>query len=196
MNRNEILPQNQNQQGISRRSFLGIGIITAISCVLPSQALAVMEEFIFFERSLSFYNLHTKEDLQTIYYRDGEYLPEALADINHIMRDHYCGAVKPIDTKLLDILYAIRIRLNLAPREPFHIISGYRTARTNEMLSKRNSSVSRKSLHIKGKAVDIRLPGHRLQDVRRAAYELKSGGVGYYPKSKFVHLDAGRVRYW
>jgi uncharacterized protein YcbK (DUF882 family) len=196
MDRTGTLHQGLNSEGISRRDFLGIGLMTMLSGVIPSRAFAAVEDFLSFERSLSFYNLHTKEDLHTIYFKDGEYLPDALAEINHIMRDHYNGAVKPIDTDLLDLLYAIRIKTRLNSHEPFHIISGYRTASTNAMLSKKNSTVSMKSLHVKGKAVDIRLPGYELKDLRRTAYELKSGGVGYYPKSNFVHLDVGRVRYW
>lgn len=188
--------QNLNTQGISRRRLLGIGLVSVLSGAIPCRAFAAVEEFLSFDRSLSFHNLHTKEDLHMIYYRDGKYLPEALAEIDHIMRDHYCGAVKPIDTDLLDLLYAIRIKFRLNSNEPFHIISAYRTASTNAMLGRKKSGVARKSLHVKGKAIDIRLPGYRLKDLRRAAYELQRGGVGYYPRANFVHLDVGRVRYW
>ncbi len=156
--------------------------------------MSAAQDFLSDEKVLSFYNLHTKEYLQTVYWKNGEYVSEALAQINHIMRDHYCGAVKPIDKKLLDLFFAIRQRLNCS--KPFHIISGYRTARTNAFLRKHKKAVAKNSLHLYGKAADIRLPDYGLKVLRRAAYELKAGGVGYYPRSNFIHVDVGRVRYW
>lgn len=179
---------------ISRRRFIKLGLLTAISCILPSRALASVEDLLSEERVLSFYNPHYKEDLHTVYYRNGEYIPDSLKEINHIFRDHYNGRVKNIDLKLIDLLYAIRKNLNST--KPFHIISGYRTKKTNSYLSTFKGGVSKNSLHIKGMAVDLRMPGFQLRDVRRVAYELKAGGVGYYPKSNFVHLDVGSVRYW
>jgi uncharacterized protein YcbK (DUF882 family) len=180
---------------MSRRGCLKAGLVAAVPLISPFSAIAAIEDtFSPGTRELSFYNLHTKEDLNTVYYGDGQYIPEALDKINYILRDHYCGAVRPIDTKLLDLFFAIRKKLDCS--EPFHIISGYRTVRTNLMLSKRKNGVARKSFHIKGKAADIRIPGFRLRDLRRAAYEIKLGGVGYYPKSNFVHVDVGWVRYW
>jgi uncharacterized protein YcbK (DUF882 family) len=169
-------------------------LLTAISGIFPSRALASVEDLLSEERVLSFYNLHTKEDLHTVYYRNGEYIPDSLKEINHIFRDHYNGAVKTIDLKLIDLLHAIRKSLNST--DPFHVISGYRTKKTNSYLSTLTSGVAINSLHMKGMAVDIRMPGFKLRDLRRASYELKTGGVGYYPKSNFVHVDVGRVRYW
>jgi uncharacterized protein YcbK (DUF882 family) len=169
-------------------------LLTAISGIFPSRILASVEDLLSEERVLSLYNLHYKEDLHTVYYRNGEYIPDSLKEINHIFRDHYNGRVKNIDLKLIDFLYAIRKNLNST--KPFHIISGYRTKKTNSYLSTFKGGVSKNSLHIKGMAVDIRMPGFKLRDLRRAAYELKAGGVGYYPKSNFVHVDVGRVRYW
>jgi uncharacterized protein YcbK (DUF882 family) len=181
-------------RGIDRRGFLKIGMFATISGLIPAQALSAVEDIISVKRSISFYNLHTKEELQTTYFRNGQYIPEAMSQINHIMRDHYCGAVKPIDKKLIDLLHEIQLELN--SKEPFHLISVYRTVRTNVMLSKRKKGVAMKSLHTRGKAADIRIPGYRLKDLRRAAYTLKRGGVGYYPKSNFVHVDVGKIRYW
>ena len=122
------------------------------------------------------------------------YLLEALADINNILRDHRTGEVRSIDTRLLDLLDAICKRLQ--SHQPFHIISGYRSAATNALLRKRGKGVARRSLHLEGKAVDIRLPGCDLSLLCHAAMSLKQGGVGYYRRSKFVHIDVGRVRYW
>jgi uncharacterized protein YcbK (DUF882 family) len=169
-------------------------LLTAISGIFPSRILASVGDILSEERVLSFHNLHTKEVVQTVYFRNGEYIPESLAEINHIFRDHYNGSVKPIDLNLIDLLYGIRKNLNST--EPFHVISGYRTKKTNSYLRNITNGVAKNSLHMKGKAVDIRMPGFQLRDLRRAAYELKAGGVGYYPKSNFVHVDVGRVRYW
>jgi uncharacterized protein YcbK (DUF882 family) len=146
------------------------------------------------ERRLCLLNLHTKEDIDIAYWKNGEYVPDALHQLNHIFRDHYTGLVNQIDTNLFDFLFAIQQEIQST--EPFHLISGYRCKKTNEWLRKQNRNVSRKSFHIYGKAADIRLPDHSLKILRAAAYKLKGGGVGYYPKSNFVHVDVGRVRFW
>ena len=146
------------------------------------------------ERTLWFYNTHTKETLKTVYRIDGEYVPTALERINYILRDHRTNEIKPIDTRLLDLLFEISQRVEA--REPFHIISGYRSPQSNQMLRKNGNGVAKKSLHLQGKAVDVRLPGCSLPVLRDTAMELQGGGVGYYPRSDFIHVDVGRVRYW
>jgi uncharacterized protein YcbK (DUF882 family) len=146
------------------------------------------------ERNLVLYNVLTRETLEVAYWKDGRYIPEALSDINHIMRDSRTGREKDMKTELLDLLFLIRERLN-SP-EAFHIVSGYRTPGSNAYLRKRRRGVARNSLHMYGKAVDLRLPGCRLKDLRHTAMSFKTGGVGYYPRSKFVHIDVGDVRYW
>lgn len=179
---------------ITRRNFLkmcGLGILPLISLGLPPPEIAAFQNP---RRRLSFYNTHTAEKLTTTYYEAGEYLSTAIDDISYILRDHRTHEVMPIDTDLLDLLHAIRIRLKT--RNPFHIISGYRSPKTNALLCERNNGVVRNSLHVFGKAADIRLPGHRLSFLKRVAVSLKGGGVGYYPQSDFIHVDVGRVRYW
>lgn len=156
--------------------------------------MAAVEDILSADRYLSIYNLHTKEYLEMIYWKNGEYLPDALKEFNFIFRDHYNGSVRKINTDLLDLLFAIQRKLK--SKEPFHLISGYRSRRTNARLRKYKKGVAKKSMHLYGKAADIRLPEYKLSSLRRAAYELKLGGVGYYPRSNFVHLDVGRVRYW
>lgn len=99
-----------------------------------------------------------------------------------------------MDPRLMDILFALRRKLNTD--RPFQVISGYRSPETNAMLRKRNVGVAKISLHMQGKAIDIRLPGFKLSTLHKACIELKRGGVGFYPKSNFVHVDTGRVRYW
>lgn len=146
------------------------------------------------DRGLEFYNTHTDERLRTTYWMGGRYVSNALADINFILRDFRANEIKGIDLRLLDLLS--RLHASLETNEPFHIISGYRTAATNALLQGASEGVARHSLHIEGMAIDIRVPGRDLAVLRRAALALHEGGVGYYPKSDFVHVDVGRVRTW
>ncbi len=145
-------------------------------------------------RSLAFYNLHTGEQTNTIYWEGGQYIDEALDDINHVLRDHRSGELTAMAPSLLDLLY--NLQQTVQGHGPFHVISGYRSPTTNEKLRKNSKGVARKSLHMQGRAIDIRLPGSELNTLRQAALSLKAGGVGYYPKSNFIHVDTGRVRFW
>ncbi|MBU0909196.1 MAG: DUF882 domain-containing protein [Proteobacteria bacterium] len=185
---------NGFQHSLSRRGFITLGLITALSSAIPFEACGAVRKMITPERSLSFYSTHTGEKLRSIYWCQGRYVPGALADINRILRDHRTGDIKKIDTKLLDLLYVLHGEFGT--REPFHIISGYRSPKTNSILRKRSRGVAKNSMHTCGKAVDIRLPGRKLENLLTAAVELKKGGVGYYPESEFIHVDVGRVRYW
>lgn len=146
------------------------------------------------ERALSFHNLHTGESLNVTYWADGHHLPDALSEVNRILRDFRTGEVWPIDVGLLDLLH--RVRQSLDTTAPFHIISGYRSPATNKKLRTNSSSVAKRSLHMQGMAIDVRVPGRQLRTLHKAAVAQKSGGVGKYPKSNFVHMDVGRVRYW
>jgi len=145
-------------------------------------------------RKLGFQNLHTGERVRAEYWGEGEYVPEALQTIDRVLRDFRTGDVHPIEPRLLDALSALHGVLET--QSDFHVISGYRSPQTNEMLHERSAGVASKSLHMRGMAVDIRLPDRPLARVRQAALSLGAGGVGYYPKSNFVHLDIGRVRRW
>lgn len=181
-------------RGISRRQLLSAGLITLASAVIPVKSIAAVNDILVPERALRFYNLYTKEHLETAYWKEGEYLPEGLAEINHILRDIRTGKEKAMDRDLLDLLFALQ--QEVGNDEPFQIISGYRTPKSNALLRQHRKGVAKNSLHMYGKAIDIRLPHHRLRDVRRAAMKLKGGGVGYYPRSNFIHVDVGRIRYW
>jgi uncharacterized protein YcbK (DUF882 family) len=175
---------------LTRRSFLKLGMLAA-ALPLPAvagQGLAAPE------RRLGFNNLHTGEKLDLPYWIQGEYLPESLAEINRVLRDHRTDQVADIDTGLLDLLH--RMNTALGNNRSFQVISGYRSPASNQMLASHSSGVAKRSLHMQGKAIDIRIPGIELADVRRAGLALKGGGVGYYPGSNFVHLDVGRVRTW
>ncbi|MGD1970695.1 MAG: DUF882 domain-containing protein [Desulfobacterales bacterium] len=145
-------------------------------------------------RSLALFNTRTKEGYNGIYWRNGEYVASALENVNYIMRDIRTDDVKQIDTDLLDLIY--KISLKLKTDGPFHILSGYRSHKTNSLLFEHDESAAKNSFHTKGQAVDIRLPGQRASVLRRAAFELSEGGIGYYPRQRFVHIDVGPVRYW
>jgi len=145
-------------------------------------------------RRLVFDNLHTGETLDVAYWEGGAYAPEALAAVNHVLRDYRNGESHAIEPTLLDLLAALSVRLEAAPR--FGVISGYRSPATNAMLHEHSGQVASGSLHVKGMAIDIRVAGCDVDRVRDAALSLQLGGVGYYPASDFVHVDVGRVRRW
>lgn len=155
-----------------------------------SVALAAPRE----ERCLRLFNTHTGEQADTVYWAEGAYQRDGLADIDRLLRDHRSGDIASMDVGLLDLLFSLSATLDTQQR--FHIISGYRSPATNALLHERSDGVAKHSLHMDGLAIDIRVPGRKLADVRRAALALKGGGVGYYPASDFVHVDVGRVRTW
>jgi len=147
------------------------------------------------ERDLAFHNTHTGERLRVTYWENGHYQSSALREIYHIMRDHRRNEVRRIDRNLLDQLFVLRKKLST--NRPVHIISGYRSPKTNAMLRRQgHRGVARRSLHMAGRAIDIRMPGRSLNSVRLAALSLQAGGVGYYPGPNFVHMDTGRIRRW
>ncbi len=146
------------------------------------------------ERTLSLVNTHTGESLVARYFAAGSYLSDALARLNILLRDHRCGAVSTIDPQLFDLLHTLAVR---ADREPhFEVISGYRSPASNALLHSHSSGVARHSLHMQGKAIDVRLSGVPCAQLRDLALSAAFGGVGYYRKSGFVHLDTGRFRSW
>jgi uncharacterized protein YcbK (DUF882 family) len=168
--------------------------MAAAAVVLPRAVFGAGESFSVAEKSLAFYNTHTGEKLKSVYWAEGQYVTASLHEINHILRDPRNNEVHDIDTRLLDLLFSIRREIDT--NQPFHVISGYRSADTNAFLRVHTTGVAENSLHLVGKAIDIRSPGKDLRSLQRVAIALKGGGVGYYPKSDFVHVDTGRVRYW
>jgi uncharacterized protein YcbK (DUF882 family) len=132
--------------------------------------------------------------LSTEYCRAGCLIDPSLERIDYILRDDRVGEVKKIDLRLLDLLHTLSRKI--AADEPYHVISGYRSPRTNAYLRERGGGVAEHSLHLLGQAIDIRVPGVKLLDLYRTAVSLRGGGVGIYPASDFVHVDVGRVRTW
>ena len=149
------------------------------------------------EYRLRFYHTHTNERLDIIYRRGENYLPEALAKLDHYLRDHRTGEVRHFDPHLFDLLHDLAASLNDAGGE-IDVVCGYRTPWSNEFLRTRNAhtGVAVHSLHMQAEAIDIRLRGIPTSEVRDAALTLQRGGVGYYRSSDFVHVDVGRVRRW
>jgi uncharacterized protein YcbK (DUF882 family) len=137
---------------------------------------------------------HTGETLSAVYFEGGAYRESSLERVNHLLRDFRTDDVHPIDPQVLDTLFQLQV---LADRdEPYQVISGYRAPGTNAALRKSSSGVAEHSLHMEGRAIDIRLGGFPTHKLRELALSLQRGGVGFYPKSDFVHIDSGRVRFW
>ena len=187
----------ETRPGLNRRTFISLGAVAAAAALSPLRVQAASPGKKSVVRSLAFFNTHTGERLETMYCCDGKYEPQALHQINHILRDWRADKVKPIDPQLLDLLH--ELSGTLETDSPFHIISGYRSPVTNAGLREKDGAhtgVATQSLHMVGKAIDIRVPGVKLDHLRGAARSLKLGGVGFYPSSNFVHVDTGRVRFW
>ncbi|HXI47318.1 MAG TPA: DUF882 domain-containing protein [Steroidobacteraceae bacterium] len=145
-------------------------------------------------RRIDLANLHTGERLEIKYFRDGAYLTEALAAIDTLLRDFRSGEKHAMDPKLMDYLVDVAAQVGAPPA--YSVISGYRSPATNERLHERSSGVSQHSLHMQGRAIDVRMTGVGCADLAARAQDLKRGGVGYYRESNFVHLDTGAFRTW
>jgi uncharacterized protein YcbK (DUF882 family) len=177
---------------LGRRRALGFGLgLVALSVATPvGSALAALPQS--GSRTLGFVNTHTNEKILATYWKDGVYDKGALKDINYMMRDHRTGEIAKMDAQLLDLLVDLHRRTG--SRKAYQIISAYRSPKTNAMLASNSGGVAKRSLHMEAKAVDIRLYDVSLKDLRDTAIGMKAGGVGYYAKSDFVHVDTGRVR--
>jgi uncharacterized protein YcbK (DUF882 family) len=176
----------------ARRRFLKHSAGLAAGSLLP---LTAARAGVADSRALAFVHTHTQERIQLVYAVADHYVPDALATLNRFLRDHYSGDIGAIDPRLFDMLH--QVQQLVGGSRPFEVISGYRCPATNAALREtRGGGVARQSLHMEGRAIDVRLPGVLLADLRDAAVSLKAGGVGFYPGSQFVHIDTGRVRRW
>jgi uncharacterized protein YcbK (DUF882 family) len=178
----------------SRRQFIkNIGYGALLTLSVPKLADAAIKHSAF-HKSLAFQNINTGDKLRLTYFEQGKYVKDALQEISYLFRDIHTGDMHPIDTALLDQLYDLKNLIGA--RKPFHIVSGYRSPYTNAKLRKRNHAVAKHSLHMQGRAIDIRIEGVETKIIRNAALAMRSGGVGYYPNADFVHLDTGEFRTW
>ena len=176
-----------------RRVLAGLGAAALAVAATPlTGALAALPQS--GARTLGLVSTHTNEALTATYWRDGVYDKGALADINYVLRDFRSGEVAQIDPNLLDLL--VELHRRTGSRKAFQVISGYRSPQTNAMLASASGGVAKHSLHMEAKAIDMRLHDVALSDLRESALGMKAGGVGYYKKSDFVHVDTGRVRQW
>ena len=145
-------------------------------------------------KTLSFEHMHTGEKLKLTYFERGKYIKDALQEINYLLRDFRTDDIHPIDTALLDQLFDLNQILGV--NKPFHIVSGYRSPYTNAQLRKHSHGVAEHSFHLQGRAIDISVEGISSRTIRNTALAMAQGGVGYYPRNNFVHLDSGRFRTW
>ena len=179
------------KSGLSRRTFLGGGISVAACLATPVIAAGPRGPK---PRWLALNCSPTGEVAREVYWADGQYIQGALDRFDWLLRDFRVDEMRAIDPALLDILHALNLKLGNT--RALQVISGYRSPATNQMLAHQRRGVARNSLHTQGMAMDFRIPGYRSFAVRDAARSLRRGGVGYYPRADFVHLDSGAVRHW
>lgn len=185
---------------LSRRGFLGnalkLGAGAAGGLILPATvikpALAAGHKG---AHMVAFRNLHTGESFNGVYRVGSKYLPDSFTQINKVLRDFRTGQVYPMDPRIMDLLYSVHSEMDVRGGF-FEILSGYRSPKTNKMLSNRTDGVAKNSLHMSGQAVDVRYPSYNSYKLRDIAKTKKAGGVGYYKGSNFVHMDTGQIRYW
>ncbi len=176
----------------ARRQLLKGACGVMAANLIPVKALASKQDNIV--RKLSFYNRHTSEKHTAEFWYRGYYQHDALQEFNRILRDHRQDIIAPMDKKIFELLF--QLQTSLENSSEIHIISGFRSPKTNAMLAAKTSGVAKKSYHTRAMAIDIAIPGVNLSDLYSAAKSLKLGGVGYYPRSGFIHLDTGRIRSW
>lgn len=176
---------------ISRRKLLMAVAASTLPCVVPKSFAALIVPG---ERRLALYNQHTGESVKATYWADGEFIADELAAISQVLRDHRTDDTIDIDTDLLDQLHLLQAKVGGHGR--FEVISAYRSSKSNARLYQSTDGVAYDSHHVYGRAIDVRLPGVELTQLHAAALDMHAGGVGYYPKSRFIHLDTGEVRSW
>ncbi len=185
----------QERLGLQRRDFLKYGLGGIVGSMLPfisvKNALAASKNSAW---KISFRHAHTGESFSGVYRVGDKYLPEAFERMNYVMRDFRTEEVFPMDPHIIDILAIIHRKLDA--KDPYQILSGYRSPKTNAMLGKKSRAVASNSFHMYGQATDIRIPDRSAKQIRNVAKSLNAGGVGYYPRSSFVHVDTGQVRTW
>ncbi|MFN4057428.1 MAG: YcbK family protein [Roseinatronobacter sp.] len=180
--------------GITRRSILQVFAATLVTAApffssAPAYARGAGDI-----RKVNFYSGRTGEKMNLIYWIDGNYVPESMAEINHFFRDWRNNKVKTVDPRTVDFLAATHNLLRAS--EPYMLLSGYRSPETNAMLRARSRGVASDSLHMRGQAADVRLQSRTVGQIARAATACSGGGVGKYSRSNFVHFDCGASRTW
>jgi uncharacterized protein YcbK (DUF882 family) len=179
---------------VSRRALLGCAVAGSLVLAVPFPAMAAGTEW-----RLAIRNVHTNESVDAVFARAGQFVSAGLAELNHGLRDWRTGEGIAMDHRLLALLVRLRDTLEVRGSRKIDLISGYRSPRTNAALRSAGGAqtgVASQSQHMLGKASDIMIPGVSLDRLHGAALALGGGGVGYYPRDGFVHVDTGRVRHW
>ncbi len=184
----------QKSAGFTRRALLGAFAATAVAAAPTYSNAAGFLRGGGDIRRIRMYSGRTGERIDMIYWIEGKYIKDAVREVNHFMRDWRTDDVKAIDLRTVDIMAAAHNMLDA--NEPYMLLSGYRSPKTNAMLRSRSRGVARNSLHLKGQAADLRLSSRSVSQVARAAMACRAGGVGRYSRSNFVHMDCGDVRSW
>lgn len=184
----------KNFSGLTRRRLLGAFAATTVAAAPTYSNAAGFLRGAGDIRRISMYSGRTGESLDTVYWVDGEYIAEAVREINMQMRDWRTGEAVQMDLRTIDIMSASRNVMDTD--EPYLLLSGYRSPATNRMLRSQNSGVARNSLHMQGQAADLRLKSRSVAQMTAAAQSFRAGGVGRYNGSNFVHMDSGPVRTW
>jgi uncharacterized protein YcbK (DUF882 family) len=179
---------------ITRRNFLKLGAAGAGLGLAPSSLSAAFGMKGMFEKKITLHNIHTGENLKAVFWADGHYIHEGLDEISYLLRDFRQNSMVDIDRELIETLY--NVQLLVGNYKSIDVLSGYRSSKTQKMLRRTGHRVARDSMHTHGKAVDIKMKNTSIRAVRNAATVLKRGGVGYYPRNGFVHIDTGKVRSW
>lgn len=184
---------------MDRRTFIkGATTMLVGSIILPPSEIYASVNIINpkkYQKSLSMYNVHTDEILENIVFEEnGFVIEDAIMQFNYLLRDRRTNEIADMDIDLLKRIFELEKNLNT--KDIINVLSGYRSKKTNELLRKQSSGVAKHSMHLEGKAIDLNFPTRKLVDVKNVANKMKFGGVGYYPKSQFIHLDTGKVRHW
>ncbi|MCB9983180.1 MAG: DUF882 domain-containing protein [Rhodospirillales bacterium] len=191
-NTENVLGSNLN--AINRREILKLGLAGTLASIVPlgfgSDASASARN----TWRVGFRHAHTGESFNGVYRVDDRYLPEAFERLNYVLRDFRTGEVFPMDPRVVDIISMVQRKAS--QREPLEILSGYRSPKTNANLRRVSTGVAKNSFHMYGQAIDLHIKGYSTRNLRKIAMDLRAGGVGYYPKSDFIHVDTGTVRSW
>ncbi len=194
MSDNNEMILGSNLNSIDRREILKLGLAGTLASIIPLSLSSSPVEAARNTWRVTFRQGHTGESFNGVYRVGDKYLPEAFERLNYILRDFRTGEVFPMDPRVVDIMALMQKKAGR--REPIEILSGYRSPKTNARLRKNTSGVAKNSFHMYGQALDMHIKGYKTSSLRSIAMNLRAGGVGYYPKSDFIHVDTGSVRSW
>lgn len=179
-----------------RRAILKMGLAGFLASATPLVMMSKASAAVNYggTYSVALKHAHTGESFSGVYRVGNRYLPESFEKLNYVLRDFRTGDIFPMDPRVVDIISAVQAKTRTG--RPLEVLSGYRSPKTNNMLRHETSGVAKNSMHLYGQAIDFRIDGFNTGRLRKVAMGMKAGGVGYYPRSDFVHVDTGKIRYW